>query len=350
MREVLFLMRSLFASRHARWWVLLASVALVCTFLPLLSAPGYELSAVLTLLIGLPGLGLAVAASRRLPERLASTFTLATWLLLAVIPALTLAALRATPCDPFFNWAFAPVLLVPTALLAAALGSFIGRHTQHWWSSTLAVVGAILVSAASTCWPIVFGPQVFAFNHLGGYLPGPLYDEDLNVTSALLWFRLATVLLALAFASRRWLFAALFVLVELNGTQLGFRMNDETLAAELGGRVETPEFVLFYPRSYERAEVDRIVGDVKFRVRQNAEFFGGQPAQVRVWWYPSAHEKQRLVGAAHTQFAKPWRHEVHVNALGFPHPVIKHELVHAMAAPWGGTPFGVPLSVGVVEG
>ncbi len=350
MREVLFLVRSLFASPLSRWWVLLASVALVCTFLPLLSAPGYELSAVLTLLLGLPGLGLAVAASRRVPGGVVPTLALATWLLLAVLPALVLATFRATPCDPFFNWAFAPVLLAPTALLSAALGSFIGGHTRRWWASTLAVVGAILVSAASTCWPIVFGPQVFAFNHLGGYLPGPLYDEDLTVTPALLWFRLGTVLLALAFASRRWLFVALFLFIELNGTPLGFRMNDDALAAELGGRVETPEFILFYPRSYERAEVDRIVGDVKFRIHQNTEFFGGQPAQVRVWWYPNPREKQRLVGAAHTQFAKPWRHEVHVNALGFPHPVIKHELVHAMAAPWGGTPFGVPLSVGVVEG
>ena len=39
---------------------------------------------------------------------------------------------------------------------------------------------------------------------------------------------------------------------------------------------------------------------------------------------------ERLVGAAHTQFAKPWRREIHVNGLSFPHPVIKHELVHAM--------------------
>lgn len=350
MREVLFLLRSLFTSRLTRWWVLLASLAAGCTALPLLSAPGYELSAVLTLLLGLPGLGLCVAASRALPRSTAAAFALALWLTLATLPALAFAAWRAAPCDPFFNWAFAPVLLLPTALLSAALGGFLGRHTRRWWTSTLAVLGAILVSALSTCWPIVFGPQVFAFNHLGGYLPGPLYDEELSVTPALLWFRLGTVLLALAFASRRWSLTVVFLLVELNGTRLGFRMNDDALAAVLGGRRETPQFILFYPRGFERAEVDRIVGDLSFRVHQNTEFFGGTPAQVRVWWYPSAEEKQRLVGAAHTQFAKPWRHEIHVNALGFPHPVIKHELVHAMAAPWGGTPFGVPLSVGVVEG
>ena len=46
-------------------------------------------------------------------------------------------------------------------------------------------------------WPLVRGPQVFAFNHFLGICPGPLYDEALRVTPAsLLWFRLETLLLA----------------------------------------------------------------------------------------------------------------------------------------------------------
>jgi len=65
-----------------------------------------------------------------------------------------------------------------------------------------------------------------------------------------------------------------------------------------------------------------------------------------VWWYGDAAEKLRLVGAEHTQFAKPWRREVHVNDALFPHPVVKHELVHAMAAPFGATPFGVTAHLG----
>jgi hypothetical protein len=44
---------------------------------------------------------------------------------------------------------------------------------------------------------------------------------------------------------------------------------------------------------------------------------------------------------------------VHVNAAGYPHPVLKHELVHAMAAAWGAPPFGVTgliPHVGIIEG
>lgn len=362
MREVLFRVRALISLRGVRWWwVTLAIIGVTFTWLPLSSLPGYELSTALTLLIGLPGLGLATHAARKLPRGPTSVFAIATLLFSTAVPALLTATLRTrlgSPCDPFINVGFVPVLLLPTSLLAAALGALVAQRTRRWWSALLLNSAVVSLSALHTAWPILFGPQVFAFNHLGGFMPGPLYDEDVAITPALVWFRVGTVLLALALATRRWWLAALFLLVELNGVALGFRMNDEALARELGGRVETAELVLFYPRGYGEEDVSRIVGDLRFRHHQNVAFFGAAPeGRVRVWWYRSAADKQRLVGAANTQFAKPWRREIHVNDLGFPHPVIKHELVHAMAAPWGAKPFGVAAGffglaphVGVIEG
>lgn len=365
MREVLFRVMALFARRGIRrWWVALATAGAALTWLPLLSMPGYEWSTGMSLLLGLPGLGLATHAARTVERSVTSTCAIAALLFSAALPSLTVAVLRTrfgSACDPFINVQFVPVLLVPTALVTAALGAWVASVTSRWWTALLANLGVVLVSAVHTAWPIVFGPQVYAYNHLGGFMPGPLYDEDLSVTPALLWFRLGTVLLAVALSSRgvlRVAAAVSLLALELQGVALGFRMNDEALAAALGGRVETDELVLFYPRGFDDERVSRILGDLRFRHHQNVEFFGAAPpGKVHVWWYASTADKQRLVGAANTQFAKPWRREVHVNELGFPHPVIKHELVHAMAAPWGAPPFGVAAGlfglaphVGVIEG
>src|SRR5206468_5310574 len=101
-------------------------------------------------------------------------------------------------------------------------------------------------------------------------------------------------------------------------------------------------FVLIHPRGMAKEAIERAVRDLELRYAQVSAFLGqAPPGKVTVWWYRDAAEKQRLVGAEHTQFAKPWRREIHVNDLPFPHPVVKHELVHALAAPFGAPPFGV---------
>lgn len=368
MREVLFRVTRLVGGRAVRWWwLLVAGLGVALTALPLLGVPGYELSTGLALLLALPGGGLAVSLGRRqgydVRDGLAAALVQASATLPALVVATAATALR-TPCDPLAAFGFVPVIVLPTALLAAALGALLSR-VHRAWRASLAWLGLVLLSALPTAWPLVAGPQVFAFNHLGGFLPGPLYDEELSVTAPLLWFRLATVLLGLGLlwwrAGRRFAGGsalALAVALELLGPRLGFRMTDEALADALGGRVEVDELVLHYPRALTDEEVSRILGDLRFRHRQLVDFFGAAPeGRVRVWWYASAAEKQRLVGAAHTQFAKPWRREIHVNGQGFPHPVIKHELVHALAAPWGARPFGVAATlgglfphVGVIEG
>ncbi|MDP1827362.1 MAG: hypothetical protein Q8L48_29070 [Archangium sp.] len=365
MREVLFRVTQLLSGRAvAIWWVALASVGVALTWLPLMDQPGYELASGLTLVLTFAGGGLTIAAARRDPTPSASAVLLA----LSAAPALLMATLRTrfgTPCDPFASVAFVPLLIVPSAGLVAVLGALAARISKRWWLAFLVYLGFVTLTALSTAWPLLTGPQVFAFNHLGGYLPGPLYDEELSVPASLLWFRFATLCLAgglgalLQHQRRRGVaLLAVFVVIESSGTPLGFRMTDAALARALGGEVETEELVLHYPSGLSDAEVSRVLGDLRFRHHQISDFFGGPPpGKVRVWLYRSAEEKQRLVGAANTQFAKPWRREVHVHGLSFPHPVIKHELVHAMAAPWGAPPFGVAASlfglqphVGVIEG
>jgi len=51
-------------------------------------------------------------------------------------------------------------------------------------------------SLIASLWPVARGPQVFAFHHLGGMFPGPIYDEAINPSRALWIFRGATLLYA----------------------------------------------------------------------------------------------------------------------------------------------------------
>ncbi|HYO51978.1 hypothetical protein, partial [Archangium sp.] len=256
--------------------------------------------------------------------------------------------------------------------LAAVVGVFCGFATRSFGRALLLYLGLVLLSGVATGWPIVFGPQVYAFNHFLGHLPGPLYDEVLAVSSALLWFRRETLLLCLAVLAltvlsldvsesrlRRprvragalvllGLVLAPLVLIEAHGTDLGLRMTDEALLAQLGGVRDTEHFQFVYPRGMPREEVDRMARDLEFRHAQLSRFLGGAPeGRIRVWLYRTDEEKQALVGAGRTQFAKPWRQELHINGRDFPHSVLKHELAHVMAAPAGSAPFRITTRLGV---
>jgi tetratricopeptide (TPR) repeat protein len=376
--------------------VLLAGGGSLLVLAPLFGVPGFELGLALAIGVGLLGGGAGIAAAgqeRRFltgaeprPEGAtppafpvsAASQALGTALVLNVgvlVPpflAATLFALLTTRCDPFELVGFYPLLAVPSAVLASAAGVLCGFACQRPGRAGLAYGGLFLLSALPTAWPLLFGPQVFAFNHFLGHLPGPLYDEALTVTPALVWFRLETLL----WAALLWLLTVLCLdggagrlrrprvgvgglvllgllvgsigLLEWNAPALGLRMTDAYLAERLGGVRETPHFVLHYPRGKEREDVDRLARDLEFRYAQLEKFLGVAPKErMRVWLYRSEEEKAALVGAGRTQYAKPWRLEMHINDRPFPHTSLHHELAHVMAAPVGGAPFGVTTQLGV---
>jgi tetratricopeptide (TPR) repeat protein len=369
--------------------------------LPLFGVPGYELAGAMSLAIGLlggivgvssawlerktvlegdTGISLGPTAAAMIP--FGASFVLC--LVAACVPGIV-AALKAwllSACSPFAHLGFYPLLVVPSAALASAFGVLCGLATRRRRSALGLYVLGVLLSAVWTAWPLVFGPQVFAFNHFGGYLPGPLYDEALSLRPSLYWFRTQTLMwtwaslaLSVALVDARvgilgrpkfrpgaYLTLLLCVLgivgIERNAAALGIRTSDAALSEALGGVRTTDTMVIHFPRGKKREDVDRLVRDLEFRHAQLKAFLGDAPSKkIRVWVYRSEQEKARWVGASRTQFAKPWRLELHLNDSDFPDPTLKHELAHVMAAPFGARPFGATARVfglfpviGIIEG
>ncbi len=52
------------------------------------------------------------------------------------------------------------------------------------------------------------------------------------------------------------------------------------------------------------------------------------------------------MGAADTFIAKPWRREVYVQAGGYPHPVLGHEVMHVIAGAFARGPFRIAGGAG----
>lgn len=375
------------------------------TWLAPFRSPGFELSLLLSILVGLFGGIVGIASGRQearllqghgdrpqgvtrldgaLASTLRATFSALFLLTLCLLPPVLVALGRSiftTECNPFELFGFLPLLTLPSAWLASSVGVLLGLGLRRWWLAGLAWLGVLTLSAVHTAWPLLAGPQIYAFNHLLGHLPGPLYDEVLVIGAPLWWFRLQTVLLGILAVTltsalldvvsgqlgrpriRPGTWAVLaaaalaIVTLEQRAPALGMRMTDRALEHALGAVRETASVRLVHPRGMPAEEVERFVRDAEFHVARLAEAFGRPETRVTIWLYRSDAEKARLVGAAQTQYAKPWRRELHLSQWPYPHPVLAHELVHVLAAPHGAGPFGVTATffglvphMGIIEG
>jgi len=181
---------------------LLTAVSVVCAFLPLADHLGYELAEIVALCAGAFGAAPGVAAARtEIWRNRADAAPALGAAVLAGLTALTiplgiilLNGLRRPVCDPLAGLVLYVALAVPSGALAAALGVACGfaAHRRAGWI-VAAVFAATLFAAL---WPIARGPQIFAFHHLGGWFPGPIYDEAIRPTRALWIFRAGTILYA----------------------------------------------------------------------------------------------------------------------------------------------------------
>ena len=382
---------------------LLLAGGLVLTRLPLFETPGFELSAAMTIAIAVFG-GIAGVNAARLErsilagvtvphatpplsadQALRLPFLTATLLslILLVPPFLgaVLGSLLGSRCSPWNGAGFYLVLPLPSALLAAIAGVLIGLWTRRSWTAALAYFGLLLATLATSLSPLYLGPQVFVLNHFLGYAPGPLYDEALRVDARILAFRaLSLVYLALAIVwggalvelpgatlrrrplpvKRQAAIASLFVvltLFTLYDFELGLNTRTSDLNRVLGGSSETAHFFLHFPRTKPKEDVARLERDLEFKYAEVVAFFGAAPeGKIHAYFHKSPEEKQWLVGASHTNFAKPWRNEFHVQDEGFPHPISRHEMAHVIAGAFGSPLLAVSaralfvVNVGIVEG
>jgi len=348
--------------------------------LPLLDAPGYELGQLLAVAAVLVAPFLAapaVRAERAEPAPSPAAAAAGAFLALTALLALAFAGavLRAAlgPCAAVTQAsAFVPLLAVPSALLAcaaAAVAAFVARGRMG--RGALAYAAAVLLSLAVTLRGGYAGPAAFLFDPFLGAWPGPLYDEALRVDGRAVLFRAEAAALGVALAAiaevlarlgrpggrARAVAPAVVLALALAGAVAARATREaESLAGDraglaeaLGGRRDGPRCTVLLPSEKPAAAADAFLSECEFHAADVARALGVEaPPRVTVYLYRNAAEKRRLVGAGATEYAKPWLAEIHVADAPLPHPVLRHEIAHAVAASIAEGPLRVPARAGVV--
>lgn len=380
---------SLRTRRALVWAALLAAAAGVCAFVPLLDMLGFEFAFALGLVASFAAADLGAALVRQRAElsvlRAWVVGTLRVWCLL--VPPLVIVAangLRVPPCDfghGLVFYALLPGLAVPLATAA-------GLVAQACFSGRRGAAAAWLIVFASIALGIVrfyAAPPIFGYDPFAGFFPGSLYDEDIELGPAFWWARLyqgATAAAALAMlaamrADSGWRIrmarprlrllalavglAGVATTLHFRAADCGFHVTAEALAERMAA-LETEHFVIYYPRGASfTAQMSAIAKEHEFRWHQVQVAFGVTPQRkITSFYFASAAEKMRWMGAENAYIAKPWRHEIYLSHEDFPHGSLRHEIAHVFAGEFGDALFHVSVkwwgwpparfNVGLIEG
>ncbi len=385
------------AARHpGPCWVL--GSCLLLAGLPGFRGPGYASALLLGLLLPAPlGALTAREVSRRRSGEAASTLAHGLQVgalrgfLHAGLAVVLLVMLGVTTglCEPLGDLTL--VLLGPGVglLLASMLGGAAGvlaerLGTRLGWSpqrvrlvATLLGLAGPLATAAWAVSGFYGGPSVFVFDPFVGFFAGTPYDTGFDPVPRLLAYRAGTlgVLLALAALARlrleghTWrsrgpdgvLLGAgmlLAVGIYLAGPTLGHRTSERDLQLGLGKHTQVGRCSIWFERNLPRVSAERLGRDCDAWLRRLDGSLGlSSPSQVTVYVFSGPESKEHWMGAGRTQIAKPWRREIYLNGIDYPHGVMGHELAHVVAGRVGQGPFRIAGRVlgllpdpGLIEG
>ncbi len=332
--------------------------------------------------------------------------------LLVPLLLLLLNGLRVRNCSYAAGLAFFVMLPVCSSLCGVGTGllaALLSRSRARAYGLGYALLGLSLLWSGLR---FLASPAIFSFDPFFGYYPGALYDEEISIGSAFLFARalhLSTLILTLALSalllsgeslSLAWpggaerggrlagrrrsgghrfgaavvsvLFFALSLSLFLTAARFGCRGDVATLQAHLYSELQTPHFVLRYrPGGAVARDIRLLAREHELRYGQLKETLGvepdwrapwllqrlgiapltpvGESPRVVSYLFDTVEEKRRLMGAALTYIAKPWRREMYLHHEGWPHPVLRHELAHIFAGAAGDRLLRLALAYGVPQ-
>lgn len=350
-------------------------------FSPLLAGPGYEAALLAGLVVpSAVAIATALEVAAASPPPLAALcrgITLGSAFAAAAYALAWLHGLRAGFCDLVggsLAFLLGPMVGAWMAGVWGALAGEVARRGRPRWRGGLAIALAVfgpIASIAVSLGRFYTSPIIFAYDPFVGFFSGSLYDTVIDGRG--LWtYRAASMatLVACFVAAQHverdergglrlrrgggpgllvlgLLAGAASLLVTVSGSRLGHWQTSRSIEDALGAVAQGRRCRVVYARGLPAEEVERFVGECDAHVVAGERWLETSgPSTLTAYLFADAAQKQALMGAANTFIAKPWRHEVYVQAAGYPHPVLGHEIAHVLAGSFARGPFDVAGSLG----
>ena len=273
----------------------------------------------------------------------------------------------ATGCYSFHGLAFWLLIPFPSLFLGISAGRLIKQFELK--RPVLLTCSLLLILAVA---PVLVEflrfPQLYFFNHIWGYWPGPIYDETVTMDSRFLFFRMSTIAWGFVFwfipsikeevLSRVILvLSMLFLIFFYSGlSNFGIISPEERIQKSLGSEYHSEHFNIYYSTDSLSddsllsiaALSEEYLATITEKLDVDISQYRENP--IHSYLYENKDQKKELTGAGDTSFVPVWlsQDQMHI-ALEHLNGVLKHEMVHVVAKQFANR-FGASLSIGLIEG
>lgn len=201
-----------------------------------------------------------------------------------------------------------------------------------------------LLIATCFIWPLLelwFFPQKRSLSIIFGYIHGPIYDHLLHSNEVMIYRRTlhACIGLLLIFLPKMnrinqfYLTTILLALLGNMGLEFipGQGHGNRALKQVLPNTKAGEGFTIHYSPQTSIEKVQSIYSQSQFHVDELSLLFP-EAEHVEIYLYPNKRSKKLWFGGGGTDVADVVTPSIHIGSSSWPHPTLRHELVHAMAA------------------
>jgi len=251
-------------------------------------------------------------------------------------------------CSFLDGFKFYVVLTFPAVFIGYALGllsDFINKKYSYFIFIVLLILIALIPLLE-----IYFRPQIFFYNPLIPFFPGTMYDEDIDITSSIVLYRIYNLIFfgSLIVLIRKQQQKTLkiskilfyFILILVSGSfiffasQLGFGSTLTTINDFLQKKIETKNFIIYLPGHVGKEETKFIIGLHEYYYERQTKFFHEKPDEkITSFVFRSSDEKRKYFGAGNADVAKPWLNQIYLSIDSYEQS-LNHELAHIFAGKW----------------
>ncbi|HYX33056.1 MAG TPA: hypothetical protein VE954_08060 [Oligoflexus sp.] len=287
-----------------------------------------------------------------------------------LLPALLVFGWNVCPCASGEFRTFWWLQTLPHLTLGFAVGSWIEHARRQGLSRIrlLLICGVVLFTSclllAAQIW---WEPQKRATHIFAGFLHGAIYDSWIPLDAGVAWMRISHICLALALLigvilqSRRlrWpavtLCLAAWLVCHWQGRQSPSQSHG--LAALITAMPETrlgPGFTLHYRNrpldgNFQR-RLENIYQSARFHSQDLMRLLAVDQPGVHIFVYPDRESKKLWFGGDGTDITDVVTPSIHITLDGWPHPTLRHELVHAIASRFAYHGIGFHPNMAFTEG